>query len=104
MSESLFDRIVSELEDIFAPVGDAVADPGTYEALLNALGVAGRRRGSDRDGRADSAVVTGAASAPIWLECAAIRSMISRARYCSIPTFRPLVPMTATIALSPEVR
>jgi hypothetical protein len=44
---------------------------------------------------------TGAASAPIWLEFAAILSMISRARYCSIPTFRLLVPMTATIALSP---
>jgi hypothetical protein len=43
---------------------------------------------------------TAAASAPIWLEFAAIRSMISRARYCSIPTFKLLAPMTATIALS----
>jgi hypothetical protein len=46
-------------------------------------------------------VRAGAAQAPIWVEYVAMRSMISRARYCSIPTLRLLVPMTATIALSP---
>ena len=40
MSDSLFDRIVSELEDIFAQVADAVADPGLYDTLLKTLGVA----------------------------------------------------------------
>ncbi|HEY1429980.1 MAG TPA: hypothetical protein VGF18_10425, partial [Candidatus Tumulicola sp.] len=41
MSDSLFDRIVAEIEDIFGPVVDAVTDPAIYSSLLQALGVAG---------------------------------------------------------------
>jgi hypothetical protein len=41
VSDSLFDRIVSEIEDIFGPVADAVTDPGIYNSLLQSFGVAG---------------------------------------------------------------
>jgi hypothetical protein len=41
MSDSLFDRIVSEIESVFEPIVDAIQDPGIYEMLLQSLGVAG---------------------------------------------------------------
>lgn len=41
MSDSLFDRIAAEAEDIFQPIVDAIGDPGIYEGLLQSLGVAG---------------------------------------------------------------
>ena len=41
MSDSLFDRIVSEIEDIFGPVAEVVTDPGIYSSLLQSLGLAG---------------------------------------------------------------
>src|SRR5580704_14036623 len=80
--------------------------------LTDGYDAAGRRRGragpsAPRVCLADVAVAArapdraGAARAPICVEYAAMRSMISRARYCSIPTLRLLVPTTATIALSP---
>ena len=41
MSDSLFDRIVDEIESVFQPSVSAVNNPGIFEALLQSLGLAG---------------------------------------------------------------
>ena len=37
MSDSLFDRIVGEIEGVFEPIVSALEDPGLYETLLEFL-------------------------------------------------------------------
>ena len=41
VSDSLFDRIVAETENVLQPIVVAIDDPGLYETLLQSLGLAG---------------------------------------------------------------
>ncbi len=41
MSDSLFDRVVAEIESIFGPIVVAIEEPGIYQTLLQSLGLAG---------------------------------------------------------------